>query len=69
MIKRRWPHLIYVSDWHIHPGSFDQPSSHDLDMSRCIVSDDEWDSPAVVFPIGVIEEGRVWIPRRLDDAR
>ena len=59
VIKQRLPHLAYVSDWHAHPGSFDEPSSIDRDTARRVVSEPEWDAPAVVFPIAVIEEGRV----------
>lgn len=47
----------YVGDWHRHPGSFDRPSSHDLRTARTIVG--TWKSPIALFPIAVIEDGRV----------
>ncbi|MEQ1832474.1 MAG: Mov34/MPN/PAD-1 family protein [Candidatus Eisenbacteria bacterium] len=59
VIRQRLPQLTYVSDWHVHPDSFDEPSSIDRDTARRVVSETEWDAPAVVFPIAVIEEGRV----------
>lgn len=59
VITQRLRHLAYIADWHIHPGSFDRPSAHDLRTARHIVSDSTWDSPAVVFPIGVREMGKV----------
>lgn len=59
VVTQRLRHLAYIADWHIHPGSFDRPSSHDLRTARHIVSDIAWDSPAVVFPIGVREMGKV----------
>ena len=59
VVTQRLRHLTYIVDWHIHPGSFDRPSAHDLRTARHIVSDSGWDSPAVVFPIGVREMGKV----------
>jgi len=47
----------YVGDWHRHPGSFDRPSQHDLRTARKIVR--TWKSPVALFPIAVIEGGRV----------
>jgi integrative and conjugative element protein (TIGR02256 family) len=47
----------YVGDWHRHPRSFDRPSAHDLRTARTIVR--TWKSPVALFPIAVIEGGRV----------
>lgn len=49
----------YVGDWHRHPGRFDQPSAHDLRTARQIVTDPTWSKPEAVFPIAVIDGGRV----------
>ena len=59
VVTQRLRHLTYVSDWHMHPGGFDRPSVHDLRTAREIVTDEGWDSPAAVFPIGVREAGKV----------
>ena len=32
--------IIYVGEWHKHPGAFDQPSGTDLDTMKQITSDD-----------------------------
>lgn len=45
--------------WHKHPDLFDQPSAHDLKTARHIVTDPTWNKPNAVFPIAVIDSGRV----------
>jgi len=59
VLTQRLPHLIYISDWHTHPAHFDRPSQHDLRTAMAIVTDEVWNSPAAVFPIGVHDRGRV----------
>ncbi len=49
----------YLGDWHRHPGSFDEPSDHDLRTAREIVTSAAWNKPVAIFPIAVIEEGTV----------
>ena len=45
----------YLGDLHSHPGSFDQPSTHDLKTAREIVTSPAWNTPEAVFPIAVID--------------
>lgn len=59
VVTQQLRHLRYVSDWHTHPGSFDRPSAHDLSTARAIVTDESWNSPSAVFPIGVRDGDRV----------
>lgn len=59
VVTQQLRHLVYVSDWHTHPGSFDRPSAHDLRTARTIVTGESWNAPSAVFPIGVRENGHV----------
>ena len=45
--------------WHKHPGLLDQPSAYDLKTARHIVTDPTWDKQDAVFPIAVIDSGKV----------
>ena len=45
--------------WHKHPGLFDQPSAYDVKTARHIVTDPTWDKASAVFPIAVVDAGRV----------
>jgi integrative and conjugative element protein (TIGR02256 family) len=49
----------YLGDFHRHPGSVDQPSEHDLQTAREIVTDPTWAKPEALFPIAVVETGHV----------
>ena len=50
--------LIYLGEWHKHPGSFDQPSCTDLETMKDITEDDQTkDLVAIIAttPTGAIE--------------
>jgi integrative and conjugative element protein (TIGR02256 family) len=49
----------FAGDWHRHPGSYDRPSQRDHEVARHIVTAPGWNCIEAVFPIAVIEEGRV----------
>jgi integrative and conjugative element protein (TIGR02256 family) len=53
--------LDYLGDFHRHPGRFDRPSRTDWQTARKIVIDETWGTPEALFPIAVVEEGRVRI--------
>ena len=46
--------LIYIGEWHKHPGLFDQPSAIDLQMMKGITSDDL--TKDVITAISVVQK-------------
>ena len=61
LLTHRFPAARYVGEWHKHPVGYGIPSGRDLATAQVIVTSAQYASPHGVFPIVVVEQGRIVI--------